>query len=387
MTKEKQVNVFALVMAAGSGTRGGGEIPKQYRLIAGESILSRSIKSLLSHPKIDAVTVVISELDEPLFREYCGYLKNTSFIFGGSDRQESVRLGLESLLKFNPDFVLIHDGVRPFLPKQVVDDILFNLETEDCVIPILRINDSLKKAVGGRITGSVDRNQYVRTQTPQGFRYSKIMEAHLTKSGLSLSDDAALAEEGDSLATVDGSEDLFKITYASDLKKAAQFIASNYEYRVGNGFDVHKFGSGKGVTLCGVSLPHNLSLVGHSDADVALHAITDALLGALAEGDIGEHFPPTDPKWKDISSDIFLQRAIELMIGKAGEIVNVDLTIICELPKIGPFKSKMRQNLSEIFQTPLKNINIKATTSEGLGAMGRKEGISSQATVTIRLPV
>jgi 2-C-methyl-D-erythritol 4-phosphate cytidylyltransferase/2-C-methyl-D-erythritol 2,4-cyclodiphosphate synthase len=202
-----------------------------------------------------------------------------------------------------------------------------------------------------------------------------------------LSDDAALLEGGHSLATVDGSEDLFKITYASDFKKAAQFISSNYEYRVGNGFDVHKFGPGKGVTLCGVFLPHILSLVGHSDADVALHAITDALLGALAEGDIGEHFPPTDSEWKDASSDIFLQRAIELMKEKAGEVVNIDLTIICEVPKIGPFKLKMRQNLSDIFQTPLKNINVKATTSEGLGAMGRKEGISSQATVTIRLPV
>ena len=387
MTSEKQVNVFALVMAAGSGTRVGGEKPKQYRQIAGESILSRSIKSLLSHPKVDAVTVVISESDEPLFRQYCGYLKNISFIFGGSNRQESVRLGLESLSELNPEFVLIHDGARPFLPAQVIDDILYKLESEDCVIPILRINDSLKKAVGGRITRSVDRNQYLRTQTPQGFRYSKIMEAHLTKSDLSFSDDAALLEGGQSLATVDGSEDLFKITYASDLKKATQFIAANYEYRVGNGFDVHKFGLGKGVTLCGIFVPHTLSLVGHSDADVALHAITDALLGALAEGDIGEHFPPTDPRWKDVSSEIFLQRAIELMEKEAGEIVNIDLTIICEVPKIDPFKPNMRQKLSEIFQTPLNNINVKATTTEGLGAMGRKEGISSQATVTIRLPV
>ena len=387
MTSEKQVNVFALVMAAGSGTRVGGEIPKQYRLIAGESILSRAIKPLLEHPKITAVTVVISELDESLFLQHCGHLKNISFIFGGKDRQESVRLGLDSFSKFNPEFVLIHDGARPFLPKNVIDDILFGLETEDCVIPVLRINDSLKEAVSGRITKSIDRDQYLRTQTPQGFRYSKIMEAHIAKRGLSLSDDAALLEEGQSLATVNGSEDLFKITYGNDLTKAAQFIASNFEYRVGHGFDVHKFGPGKGIILCGVHLPHDLSLIGHSDADVALHAITDALLGALAEGDIGEYFPPSEPEWKDVSSRVFLQKAIELMNEKAGEIVNVDLTIICELPKIGPFKPKMTQNLSEIFQTPIKNINIKATTTEGLGAMGRKEGISSHASVNVRLPV
>ena len=387
MTSEKQVNVFALVMAAGSGTRVGGEIPKQYRLIAGESILSRAIKPLLEHPKISAVTVVISELDESLFRQHCGHLKNISFIFGGKDRQESVRLGLDSFSKLNPEFVLIHDGARPFLPKIVIDDILLGLETEDCVIPVLRINDSLKEAVAGRITRSIDRNQYLRTQTPQGFRYSKIMEAHIAKRGLSLSDDAALLEESQSLATVNGSEDLFKITYGNDIKKAAQFIVSNFEYRVGHGFDVHKFGPGKGVILCGVHLPHDLSLIGHSDADVALHAITDALLGALAEGDIGEHFPPTESEWKDVSSRVFLQKAIGLMEEKAGEIVNVDLTIICELPKIGPFKPRMRRNLSEIFQTPIKNINIKATTTEGLGAMGRKEGISSHASVNVRLPV
>ena len=387
MTSEKQVNVFALVMAAGSGTRVGGEIPKQYRLIGGESILSRAIKPLLEHPKISSVTVVISELDESLFRQHCGHLKNISFTFGGKDRQESVRLGLDSLSKLNPEFVLIHDGARPFLPKTVIDDILFRLETEDCVIPVLKINDSLKEAVAGRITGSIDRNQYLRTQTPQGFRYNKIMEAHIAKQGLSLSDDAALLEESQSLATVNGSEDLFKITYGNDLKKAAQFIASNFEYRVGHGFDVHKFGPGKGIILCGVHLPHDLSLIGHSDADVALHAITDALLGALAEGDIGEYFPPSEPEWKDVSSRVFLQKAIELMNEKAGEIVNVDLTIVCELPKIGPFKPRMTQNLSEIFQTPMKNINIKATTTEGLGAMGRKEGISSHASVNVRLPV
>ena len=182
-------------------------------------------------------------------------------------------------------------------------------------------------------------------------------------------------------------DSLFKITYGNDLKKAAQFIASNFEYRVGHGFDVHKFGPGNGVMLCGVHLPHNLSLIGHSDADVALHAITDALLGALAEGDIGEHFPPTQSEWKDASSRVFLQKAIELMEEKAVEIVNIVLTIICELPIIGRFKPCLRQNLSEIFQTPMKNINIKATTTEGLGAMGRKEGISSHASVNVRLPV
>ena len=387
MTSEKQVNVFALVMAAGSGTRVGGEVPKQYRLIAGESILSRAIRPLLEHPKISGVTVVISELDEPLFRQHCGHLKNISFTFGGNDRQESVRLGLDSLSKLNPEFVLIHDGARPFLPKTVIDDILFRLETEDCVIPVLKINDSLKEAVAGRITGSIDRNQYLRTQTPQGFRYNKIMEAHIAKRGLSLSDDAALLEESQSLATENGREDLFKITHGNDLKKAAQFIASNFEYRVGHGFDVHKFGPGNGVILCGVHLPYDLSLIGHSDADVALHAITDALLGALAEGDIGEYFPPSESEWKDVPSRVFLQKAIELMNEKEGEIVNVDLTIVCELPKIGPFKPKMTQNLSEIFQIPMKNINIKATTTEGLGAMGRKEGVSSHAGVNVRLPV
>ena len=387
MIRLKQKTAFGLIVAAGAGIRVGGQRPKQYHLVGGESVLSRAIKPFLSHPHITGVVVVISKTDEPLFKECCGHLKNVTSVFGGKNRQESVRLGLESLSDYNPDSVLIHDGARPFLPARVISDILVRLETEVCVIPVLQINDSLKRAKNGRIIESVDRTDHLRTQTPQGFRYRTILQAHRDHNQLSLTDDAALFEgNGNTLATVDGSDALFKITYSCDIEKAGKYIASNYEYRTGIGFDVHKLGLGNNVILCGIELPHNSALIGHSDADVSFHAITDALLGAMAEGDIGDHFPPTEEQWKNVSSEIFLQKAVELLSTKTGEIVNLDVTIICELPKIKPYKFKMRQNLSEILQTPLKNISIKATTTEGLGAIGRKEGIATQAIVTIRLP-
>jgi 2-C-methyl-D-erythritol 4-phosphate cytidylyltransferase/2-C-methyl-D-erythritol 2,4-cyclodiphosphate synthase len=387
MIRLKQKTIFGLIVAAGAGTRVGGQRPKQYHLVGGESILSRAIKPFLCHSDITGVVVVISKTDEALFIECCGHLKNVTFVFGGENRQQSVHLGLESLSEHNPDCVLIHDGARPFLPARVINDILLQLETEVCVIPVLQINDSLKRTKNGRIIETIDRTNHLRTQTPQGFRYSSILQAHRDNSQLSLSDDAALFEgNGNTLATVDGSDSLFKITYSCDLEKAGKYIAFNYEYRTGIGFDVHKLGPGNNIILCGIELPHNTALIGHSDADVSFHAITDALLGAMAEGDIGDHFPPTEEQWKDVSSEIFLQKAIELLSTKNGEIVNVDVTIICELPKIKPFKFQMRQNLSEVLQTPLKNISIKATTTEGLGAIGRKEGIATQATVTIRLP-
>jgi 2-C-methyl-D-erythritol 4-phosphate cytidylyltransferase/2-C-methyl-D-erythritol 2,4-cyclodiphosphate synthase len=380
--------IFGLVVAAGAGTRVGGIHPKQYKVIGGESILARSNKPHLNHQLIDGVLVVISKDDELLFKKHCSHLKNIHTVYGGDDRQESVRAGLEFLVDFNPEYVLIHDAARPFLSTLVIDRVLDKLETEDCVIPVLKIYDTLKRIENERIIATSDRATHVKAQTPQGFKYFNILEAHRNKSRLCSTDDSGLIEgTKHSLATVKGSEALFKITYESDVQKASNFINSNYEYRTGSGYDVHRLGNEKPLILCGVNVPHKSGLIGHSDADVSLHAATDALLGAMAEGDIGEHFPPSEKRWKDSPSDIFLRHALELLSAKKGEIVNLDLTIICETPKISQFKPLMRKNLSELLQTPIKNINVKATTTEGLGAMGRKEGIATHATVTIRLPI
>jgi len=388
MESNKERGVFGLVVAAGIGARIGGTQAKQYKVIGGESILARSIKPLLNHPRIEGVVVVISKDDELLFKNHCGHLTNIHTVFGGDNRQESVRSGLEFLFDFNPEYVLIHDAARPFLFTSVIDRVLNKLPTEDCVIPVLKIYDTLKRVRNERIIATSDRASHVKAQTPQGFKYLRILEAHRNKSECHSTDDSGLIESiENSLATVQGCEALFKITYESDIQKASNFINSNYEYRTGSGYDVHRLGSEKPLILCGIKVPHKSGLIGHSDADVSLHAATDALLGSMAEGDIGEHFPPSEKRWKDSPSDIFLHHALELLSAKQGEIVNLDLTIICESPKISPFKSLMKKNLSELLQTPIKNINVKATTTEGLGAMGRKEGIATHATVTIRLPI
>jgi 2-C-methyl-D-erythritol 4-phosphate cytidylyltransferase / 2-C-methyl-D-erythritol 2,4-cyclodiphosphate synthase len=377
-----------LVVAAGRGERAGGSRPKQYRRIAGEALVARAAAGLLAHPRVDAVAVIIGPGQETLYHEACGHLRLLDSIEGGQERQDSVRLGLESLSARAPERVLIHDAARPFLPPAVVDRLLDALDSEPGALPVLPVVDTLKKPTDDRVDSTVDRAGLFRAQTPQAFHFPAILDAHRAHAGEALTDDAAIAERfGMAVAAVTGDEMLFKITIPEDFERAARHLALAFETRTGTGFDVHRLGDGDRVMLCGVSIPHDQRLVGHSDADVALHALTDALLGAIAAGDIGQHFPPSDPRWRGAASDRFLGHAAGLVRARGGEIVNVDVTIICERPKIGPHRDAMRKRLVEILGISHDRISVKATTTERLGFTGRAEGIAAQAAATVKVPI
>tara|TARA_Y100000588_G_C14189008_1_gene897135 strand:+ start:507 stop:1679 length:1173 start_codon:yes stop_codon:yes gene_type:complete len=379
--------ISAIVVAAGRGTRFGGTVSKQYRLIEGEPILAKAIKPFLNNPKINDVVVVVSDHDNDLFERYFSHLTELKRVVGGDTRQESVRLGLEALILKAPRFVLIHDGARPFVSPKIIDKLIEQLKTVDAVVPILPIHDTLKKIDGSKIVETLDRSQLFRAQTPQAFKYELIMKAHRMNSAGAETDDARLIElSGGAVATILGDERMFKITQESDYSRALMLSNSEFQTRIGSGYDVHRLGAGTGVKLCGIEIPFSKSLIGHSDADVALHALTDAILGAISMGDIGEHFPPNDPAWAGQSSDRFVSFAVETLRSKNGELINVDLTIICEAPRITPFKKSMTTKLSKILQIPTSSLNIKATTTEGLGSLGRGEGIAAQASVAVRLP-
>ena len=379
----------ALVLAGGSGSRFGGEVPKQYLDIAGRCVLRRAAECFASHPRIEAVRVVIRPGDRTVYDSKFGGLGILEPVTGGATRQDSARLGLESLVGLAPDRVLIHDGARPFVDAAVIDGTLDALDGAPGAIPALPVSDTLKRSDGaGLIAGTVDRSGLWRAQTPQGFRFVEILAAHRAAAGAKLTDDAAVAENaGLSVALVTGDEDNIKVTTQDDLIRAERLLAGeNSMIRVGNGFDVHRFGPGDHVMLCGVSIPHEFALQGHSDADVGLHALTDAILGAVAGGDIGSHFPPSDPQWRDAASEIFLRHAAELVAARGGEIMHLDLTLICEQPKIGPHRDAMRARVAEMLGLDPGSVSIKATTTEGLGFTGRGEGIAAQAVATIRLP-
>jgi 2-C-methyl-D-erythritol 4-phosphate cytidylyltransferase / 2-C-methyl-D-erythritol 2,4-cyclodiphosphate synthase len=376
-----------LIVAAGSGQRLGGDLPKQYLALAGRSVLRRSIDAFRAHEKIDAIRVVISADHQDLYAEATAGLDILPPVTGGAARQDSVRNGLESFAGVKPDKVLIHDAARPFVTSEVIDGVLAALDHHPGAIPAVPVIDTLKRGSGGVIGGTVDRGGLWRAQTPQGFRFDAILEAHRKLSDRQLTDDAALVEaQGLNVALVPGAEGNFKITTMEDFDRAARLLASSRDYLTGNGFDVHRFTAGDHVTICGVRVEHTHALEGHSDADVGLHAITDAILGAVGAGDIGQHFPPTDVRWKGADSAAFLQHAASLVRERGGSVVHVDVTIICERPKVGPHRAAMVQRVAEVLGLDPRRVSVKATTTEGLGFTGRREGIAAQATATVALP-
>lgn len=378
-----------LIVAAGRGQRFGSTLPKQYARLGGVPVLRHSLITFLAHPGISLVRAVIHPDDRDLYDTAAEGLDAAEPVSGGSSRQYSVRLGLESLEKADPDLVLIHDGARPFVSERVITRILDALRDGPAAIAALPLVDTLKRDRDGHVNGTVDRHGLWRAQTPQGFRYDQILAAHRAAAGQDLTDDAALAElAGLPVALIEGAQENIKVTTQEDLEGGERWLRGGQpnDIRVGQGYDVHAFGPGDHVTLCGVRVDHDAALVGHSDADVALHAVTDAILGALGAGDIGSHFPPSDPQWRGVDSAVFLTHARDLVHARGGRISHVDLTLICEKPKIGPHRAAMVGRLAEMLSLPGDRISVKATTTEKLGFLGRGEGIAAQATATLALP-
>lgn len=376
---------IALVVAAGRGSRCGGERPKQYQRLNGRPVLRHSLETFCGHPEVDAVRVVIHPADRALYDEAAAGLDLLAPVDGGAERQDSVRLGLESLQEAAPDVVLIHDAARPFADARLISRVIEALDRHAGAIPAVPVTDTLKRGSGGLIAGTVERAGLWRAQTPQGFRFSDLLAAHRRFAGVGLTDDAAVAEQaGLTVALVEGSEDNVKVTTPSDFRRAE--IPVNGEFRNGSGFDVHRFTAGDHVMLCGVAVAHEAGLAGHSDADVGLHALTDAVLGAIGDGDIGSHFPPTDPQWRGAASEIFLAHAGRLVAGRGGRIVNVDVTLICEAPRVGPHRQAMRDRIAAILGIDVGRVGVKGTTTEKLGFTGRREGIAAQAAATVWLP-
>jgi 2-C-methyl-D-erythritol 4-phosphate cytidylyltransferase/2-C-methyl-D-erythritol 2,4-cyclodiphosphate synthase len=380
----------ALVLAGGSGTRFGGETPKQYLMLGGRTLLRHAAEAFVAHPAIDHVRVVIREEDRDRYGAAVAGLRILDPAIGGPTRQDSARLGLESLVDFAPDLVLIHDGARPFVDAPLIDRTLAALTGAPAALPVLPVSDTIKRAAPGAtmVAETVDRGGLWRAQTPQGFRFPEILAAHRAVAGAELTDDAMVAEHaGLAVAMVAGSEDNVKITSPEDLARAERTRTDARGItRVGSGFDVHRFCAGDHVMLCGVRVAHDHGLEGHSDADAGLHALTDAILGAIGEGDIGTFFPPSDPQWRGTESHVFLRHAAALVRDRGGAIANVDVTVICERPKIGPHREAMRARIAAILGMPVDAVAVKATTTEGLGFTGRGEGIAAQAIAAVRLP-
>ena len=372
----------ALIVAAGRGTRAGPGGPKQYRMLGGISVLRRTLAAFVSHPGIDHVCAVIHPDDAEAYEvASAGLPKLLPPCFGGATRQASVALGLEHLKYLSPTNVLIHDGARPLVSATIITRTLESLDTHRGVQVALPVTDTLRRADGE----TVPRNGLWRAQTPQAFHFDAILNAHRKASATDLTDDVAVAAAaGITVTMIEGDEMNLKITSAADLDLAERLLNTGGESRTGSGYDVHRFGPGDHVWLCGVRVPHTNGLIGHSDADAGLHALTDALLGAIGDGDIGQHFPPSDPQWKGAASDRFLAHAAKLVGDKGARIVHVDVTFICERPKIGPQRDAMRARVAEILGLDIDRASIKATTTEGLGFTGRSEGLAAQALATVR---
>ena len=376
-------DIAAIIVAAGAGARAEGDMPKQYQSVRGKPMLRHSFEAFARHPAVGRICVVIGDGQEELAACCLEGLDTPVFVRGGATRRESVRNALEAMANEAPDLVLIHDAARPFLSGTVIDDLLSALETHKAAVPTLPVVDSLARGAD-IMDATVERDGLWRIQTPQAFHFDAILSAHRTWDASSeASDDARMAmAAGHDVALVDGDERLGKFTFASDFSDEQEAMMAAPKYRSGTGFDVHRLVAGEELWLCGVKIEHHSGLAGHSDADAALHALTDAMLGALALGDIGDHFPPSDPQWKGASSDQFVAHAMKLAREKGYALANADITIICEEPKIGPHKQAMRERLAAILDTPLDHISVKATTTEKLGFTGRKEGIAAQASTT-----
>ncbi len=388
MTRQNH-KVAALVLAAGQGSRAGGDAPKQFRKLGGKAVIAYAVEAFAAHPAIGAVYLVIGAGQQDTVTGLIDPGLITSMVEGADSRRGSVRAGLEAIAADGgADRVLIHDGARPFLSSAMIDQLLRALDKAPGSFPALPVADTLVRSADEIAGDIVDRSGLYRVQTPQAFHFDAILSAHRHwDSNREATDDAQMLRlAGHDVTLVPGDERLEKLTYPQDFARAEALLASRRTTRVGMGYDVHRLAVGEELWLCGVQIPHDKGLAGHSDADVAIHALVDALLGALSEGDIGSHFPPSDPQWRGAASSRFLEYAGARVISRGGCIDHVDVTIICEAPKIGPHREIMRQRLSDILAIPLVNVSIKATTTEKLGFAGRREGIAAQAVATISLP-
>jgi 2-C-methyl-D-erythritol 4-phosphate cytidylyltransferase / 2-C-methyl-D-erythritol 2,4-cyclodiphosphate synthase len=371
--------IAALIVAAGSGSRVGGDTPKQFRVVHGKPMLYYSYAALAGNPDIDCVVVAIGDGQEKEARFALGGLSEATFVTGAATRRGSVLNGLHAIAATGgADYVLIHDAARPFLSNRIVDDLIQCLNHSPGAVPALPIVDSLARG-DGTLAETVERENLWRIQTPQAFHFDVIYRAHRNWTAKEPTDDARmLMAEGYEVCIVPGDEALAKFTFASDFAGHDMMPS----FRSGSGFDVHRLVPNEELWLCGIRIPHDKGLSGHSDADVAMHALTDAILGAMALGDIGDHFPPSDPQWRAASSDRFLAHAVKLASTQGYQLANADVTIICEAPRIGPHKDRMRQRLAEIMSVDVARISVKATTTEMLGFTGRGEGIAAQAVAT-----
>lgn len=365
--------------------RAGGGVPKQYRAIAGVSLLRRAIERLQAHGGFAGITIVINPVDRALYDAAVAGLALPEPVAGGSTRQQSVRNGLEALA--GVDLVFVHDAARALVPDTVLDGLFAALSdpANDGAVPGLAVNDSLRRGAA-HYQGSVDRDGLFRVQTPQAFRFAPLLAAHRAAAAGTTDELAIAMAAGLKVAVTSGDERAFKVTEPEDFAKAAAMVTPALTSRAASGFDVHRFGAGDHVWLCGIAIPHDHGLIGHSDADVGLHALTDALLGTIAAGDIGDHFPPSDVRWKGASSDIFLAHAATLVRDRGGIIDHVDVTLICERPKIGPHRTAMRERIAAILSIATNRVSVKATTTELLGFTGRSEGLAAQAIASVRLP-
>jgi 2-C-methyl-D-erythritol 4-phosphate cytidylyltransferase / 2-C-methyl-D-erythritol 2,4-cyclodiphosphate synthase len=386
-------SVAAVVVAAGRGLRAGGEMPKQYRRLADEPVIRASLRLFAGHPQVGMVQPVIHPDDGARFGAAAADLEILAPVLGGATRQASVRAGLEALAPQRPDLVLIHDAARPYASAALVTRAIAAVAATGAAIPVMPLADTVKSVdrSGRLIAATLDRAILRTVQTPQAFAFAPVLDAHrrAAASGREdFTDDAALAEwAGLKVAVFDGEAGNIKLTTAEDVARAERDHAATLaDTRTGSGFDVHAFAPGDHVMLAGVKVPHERGLTGHSDADVALHALTDAVLGALADGDIGAHFPPGDPQWRGASSDRFLAFAVERVRARGGRIAHLDLTIVCEAPRVGPHRDAMRARIAAIAGLDIARVAVKATTSERLGFTGRGEGIMAMATATVRLP-
>lgn len=390
------MTIATLIVAAGLGTRAGpsaGGLSKQYELIGSKPVLLRALEPFLDL-RLGPALVVIHPDARALYETALGAKAQDLLppVVGAKTRQGSVLAGLEALEACAPDAVLIHDAARPFVGSDLIRRVANALETKAAVIPAVPVADTLKRTAGSTIAATVDRTSLFAAQTPQGFQFKAILAAHRTAAahGISgLTDDADVAQwAGIPVDIVDGDPANGKLTTALDIEMARKATEASLlqGLRVGTGFDVHRFGPGDHVWLCGVKIPHTAGLVGHSDADVAIHALVDALLGAIADGDIGAHFPPSDERWRGMASSHFLEEARRRVVARGGQILNVDVTLLCEAPRVGPHRDAMRKRIAEILAVDACRVAVKATTTEGLGFTGRREGIAAQASATVLLP-
>jgi 2-C-methyl-D-erythritol 4-phosphate cytidylyltransferase / 2-C-methyl-D-erythritol 2,4-cyclodiphosphate synthase len=374
------VKIAAIIVAAGRGTRAGGDLPKQWQLLAGQPVVAHSIRAFAG--LVDQIVLAIHPDDHA---RAVAVGSNALLVEGGKTRDQSVRNALEALANTGITHVLIHDGARPLVSPDLIKRLIVALDHHKAAAPALPVSDALWRGQAGHVSGTEDRTALFRAQTPQAFRFDLILAAHRAHKGPAADDVAVARAAGIEVAITDGDEDNLKLTYTADFARATRILKDRkpMDIRLGNGFDVHAFCPGTHLWLCGVQIPHDRGLLGHSDADVGMHALTDAIYGALAAGDIGRHFPPSDPQWKGAASHIFLSHAMELARARGFTLTNADVTLICERPKIGPHAAAMQAELARICQIDPTRISVKATTSEQLGFTGREEGIAALATAAL----